>query len=85
MATHKFHAGDLFPSIELPTLDGTTINLGTPQNGADWRLVVVYRGKHCPMCTRYLNELEALKDKYRQIVLILPLYQPTAKRRQVLI
>lgn len=67
MATNKFKAGDLFPAIELPTLDGTTINLGTPQNGADWRLVVVYRGKHCPMCTRYLNELEALKDKYLQI------------------
>lgn len=67
MTTHKFTAGDQFPAIELPTLDGTTIDLGTPQNGADWRLVVVYRGKHCPLCTRYLNELEALKDKFLQL------------------
>lgn len=67
MTTHKFTAGDQFPAIELPTLDATTIDLGTPQNGADWRLVVVYRGKHCPLCTRYLNELEALKDKFLQL------------------
>ena len=67
MTTNKFKAGDLFPVIELPTLGGNSIELGTPQHGADWRLVAVYRGKHCPMCTRYLNELEALKDKFLQI------------------
>ena len=67
MTSSKFKAGDLFPAIELPTLTGENISLGTPQGGADWRLVVVYRGKHCPMCTRYLNELEKLKTEFSQI------------------
>ncbi|MUK43878.1 redoxin family protein [Aliivibrio fischeri] len=64
MTTHKFIAGDVFPTIQLPTLDNNLINLSEPQNGADWKLVVVYRGKHCPLCTRYLNELETLKSRF---------------------
>ncbi|MGR5238752.1 peroxiredoxin-like family protein [Vibrio alfacsensis] len=64
MTASKFKAGERFPSISLPTFDGSTIELGKPTENADWRLVVVYRGKHCPLCTRYLNELEGLKAKY---------------------
>ncbi|CAH1563438.1 peroxiredoxin-like family protein [Vibrio rotiferianus] len=67
MTTTKFTAGDLFPSITLPTLSGETIELGTPSENVDWRLVVVYRGKHCPLCTRYLNELETLKARFLQL------------------
>lgn len=67
MTTHKFIAGDVFPTIQLPTLDNNLINLSEPQNGADWKLVVVYRGKHCPLCTRYLNELETLKSRFLEL------------------
>lgn len=67
MTSNKFRAGDLFPSIKLPTLNDTTINIAKPINGADWQLVVIYRGAHCPLCTRYLNELEALKGKFLDI------------------
>ncbi|MGF1724219.1 peroxiredoxin-like family protein [Photobacterium nomapromontoriensis] len=67
MTTTKFTAGDPFPRIELPTLDGDTVAIGTPQAGADWRMVVVYRGKHCPLCTRYLNELEKYKADLAQL------------------
>ncbi|MCW8327841.1 AhpC/TSA family protein [Photobacterium sp. SDRW27] len=64
MTANKFKAGDQFPIIELPTLDGDNISLGIPQTGFDWKMVVVYRGKHCPLCTRYLNELEKLKEDF---------------------
>lgn len=67
MTSSKFTAGDLFPAIELPSLSGENIIIGTPQGDADWRLVVVYRGKHCPMCTRYLNEIEKLKQEFSQL------------------
>lgn len=67
MTTTKFTAGDLFPSITLPTLNGDTIVLGKPSENVDWRLVVVYRGKHCPLCTRYLNQLETLKARFLQL------------------
>jgi peroxiredoxin len=67
MTSHKFKAGDQFPIIELPTLGGDKITLGAPQAGSDWRMVVVYRGKHCPMCTRYLNEIEKRKADFQQL------------------
>ena len=64
MMTTKFKAGEIFPDIELATLEGSTIKLGQPQDGASWRLVVIYRGKHCPLCTRYLKELETLREQF---------------------
>lgn len=64
--TNKLHAGGAFPAIEAKLLNGETVKLGQPQNGLDWQMVVVYRGRHCPLCTRYLNQLpgavDALKD-----------------------
>ena len=67
MTTNKFKAGDQFPAIELPSLRGEKITLGTPQAGSDWKMVVVYRGKHCPLCTRYLNEIEKLKGDFNKL------------------
>jgi peroxiredoxin len=62
----KLITGATFPSVEATLLDGTMVNLGKAHNGADWQMLVVYRGKHCPLCVRYLNLLEehqkALKD-----------------------
>lgn len=58
MNSTKLTTGKLFPKIEVPLLDGTQVKLGKSQGVADWQLVVVYRGKHCPLCTRYLNLLE---------------------------
>lgn len=64
MTANKFKAGDIFPAIELSTVSGDKVTLGKPQNGADWQMVVVYRGKHCPLCTRYLNEIEKLRTDF---------------------
>ncbi len=60
MTSHKLAAGSIFPAITLPVLGGGQRSLSTPQNGHDWTLVVVYRGKHCPLCTKYLKELNAV-------------------------
>ncbi len=67
MTSNKFKAGDLFPRITLPTLSGENLDLGTPQGTADWRMVVVYRGRHCPLCTRYLNEIEQRKEAFSDL------------------
>ncbi len=64
--TKKLHPGDDFPVIEAKLLSGETLNLAKPQHGLDWKMVVVYRGQHCPLCTRYLNELEQLKNALAQ-------------------
>lgn len=56
-------AGSLFPSLMVKGLDGVDIELGKISEKADWRMVIVYRGKHCPLCTKYLNLLETFKER----------------------
>lgn len=61
--TQKLNAGALFPAIDVNLLNGEKRTLGQPQSGFDWQLIVVYRGKHCPLCTQYLNQLQSFKAK----------------------
>lgn len=60
MSDHKPIAGKKFPSMVVPTLVGADVDLSAPATPGGWRLVVVYRGKHCPICTRYLKELNSV-------------------------
>lgn len=62
MAT-KLHPGVEFPKITVKSLDDGDVTLGKPTNGTDWQMVVVYRGRHCPLCTKYLNQLESYKKR----------------------
>ncbi len=63
----KFKSGGKFPGITLPKVGGGELTLGQPLNGHDWKMVVVYRGKHCPLCTKYLKQLDSLKQKFFNI------------------
>ena len=56
-------AGSLFPSIIVKSLEEKEIDLSKISAQADWRMVVVYRGVHCPLCTKYLNLLETFKER----------------------
>ena len=58
MKSTKVQAGSMFPEIVAHSLDGKEVEIGSPTGGADWMMVVVYRGRHCPLCTKYLNKLE---------------------------
>jgi len=65
MATSiKLKAGDQFPEVTATLLDNTQVTLGKPLGEASWQAVFVYRGKHCPLCTKYLNELEGVKEAF---------------------
>lgn len=66
MTDRKLKAGDAFPDISAFSLSGERIKLGIAAEGCDWQMVVVYRGRHCPLCTRYLNQLEAYKERFRE-------------------
>lgn len=59
----KLNAGADFPKIVLQDAEGNPHELSQPTQGADWKMVVVYRGRHCPMCTKFLNKLEAYKER----------------------
>ena len=57
MHTEKMKAGAAFPSLSWSTVAHRAI---TPAAGDGWRLLIVYRGKHCPLCRAYLNELNGM-------------------------
>jgi peroxiredoxin len=48
----------------LPKVGGGEVSL-TADGG--WKLVVVYRGKHCPICKTYLKTLDGLLDEFKTI------------------
>ena len=63
MTQTKLAAGDAFPKITVKSLEGDDITLGQPKEGTDWQMIIVYRGRHCPLCTKYLNQLEGYKER----------------------
>lgn len=67
MSTQKMLPGSDFPEIALNTLNEESVSLSRKTGGADWKLLVVYRGKHCPLCVKYLNNLEQHKDELSEL------------------
>lgn len=63
----KLSAGKVFPKMTVKKFGGGEIALGTPSAPSDWQLVVIYRGKHCPLCTRYLAELNELLPEFKAL------------------
>jgi peroxiredoxin len=50
--------GVKLPALEFQLVGGGHYELSS--SGSDWRLLVVYRGKHCPLCKKYLATLNQL-------------------------
>ncbi|WP_209835557.1 peroxiredoxin-like family protein [Ruegeria sp. HKCCE3926] len=67
MTAFKLAAGAPFPVSKIARLGGGDLTLGKPSEGFDWQMIVVYRGKHCPYCSRYLQELEPLVPRLNGI------------------
>ncbi len=63
--TTKLHAGSIFPAITVKDSNEQSVTLGTPAKGTDWQMIVVYRGRHCPLCTKYLHQLEGYKERLK--------------------
>lgn len=57
----KLEAGARFPDVTVPTIQGEDL---TPASMQGWRLIVVYRGKHCPLCKPYLSTLDKLIEEF---------------------
>ncbi|WP_369993936.1 peroxiredoxin-like family protein [Winogradskyella sp.] len=53
------------PDLQFPLLDGNQWNL-TDQNPDNFTLVVFYRGLHCPLCKKYLQQLQELLPEFEQ-------------------
>ena len=63
MSDHRFRAGDPFPDLSWPKVGGGRLSLA---NDPGWRLLLVYRGKHCGLCRDYLAELNSILDQFNQ-------------------
>ncbi len=61
--TEKPRAGQAMPQLTLPTTDSGEVDIG---GQGRWQMIVVYRGKHCPICTRYLTSLNELSSKFSE-------------------
>ncbi len=57
----KLAAGAAFPSLPLQTVGGSSADIAS-QPG--WRMLVVYRGKHCPLCKKYFGTLNGMLGEF---------------------
>lgn len=60
-------AGSAFPKQEVAAVGGGTLTLGAPRDGYDWQMVVVYRGLHCPLCKKYLAQLNGMVETFNEL------------------
>lgn len=64
MPTPKPIAGAILPSMSFPRLGGGEMTIAGPKD--NWTLFVVYRGKHCPRCKKYLNILNDMRGAWHE-------------------
>jgi peroxiredoxin len=70
MQNTKLIAGESFPKIEVKAPDGRVVPLVDTQTQAAsgrWTLAVVYRGQHCPICLKYLNEIGMFSGRFEAL------------------
>ncbi|MBT0585407.1 redoxin domain-containing protein [Alteromonas oceanisediminis] len=71
MNTRTSLAGAIFSDIQVLTRDGETTSLIprvtaglSSEEQPSWFLIVVYRGQHCPICAKYLNQLQSREQDF---------------------
>lgn len=67
MKTAKLHAGAEFLPLEVFDGSDARVDISKPTGDADWQMVVVYRGRHCPLCTKFLNNLAGFRQRLLDI------------------
>jgi peroxiredoxin len=54
------------PHLEIDLVNDTRWSLHE-QSPKNFTMIIVYRGKHCPVCKKYLEELQAKIDKFTDL------------------
>lgn len=62
MPTPKPVAGSILAPMSFPKPGGGNVSIGGEQD--NWTLLIVYRGKHCPRCKKYLKILNDMRDQW---------------------
>ena len=55
-------AGAKFPRVSFATTGGGAIDVAAMPG---WRLLAVYRGRHCPLCKKYFKTLDGLAGDFK--------------------
>lgn len=63
MPTPKLTPGSTLQPLTFNRIGGGEMTVGGASD--NWTLLVVYRGKHCPRCKKYLNILDAMRADWR--------------------
>lgn len=63
--TSKLETGVRFPTLVLAQVGGGNIEIGATDNSR-WQLLVVYRGRHCPISQRYLTQIDAHFEAFEE-------------------
>lgn len=61
-STSKISAAAVFPRMSLPTVDGGSLDVAAMPG---WRMLAVYRGKHCPLCKKYFKTLDGMVEDFK--------------------
>ena len=62
MPTPKPIPGSILSPMTFSNVNGGEITVGGQKD--NWTLLVVYRGKHCPRCKKYLNILNEMRSDW---------------------
>lgn len=63
MNSQKIDAGVVLPEFSAVSVEsGEKIKIGAASGR--WQLIVIYRGKHCPRCKKYLNILQEMQTAW---------------------
>lgn len=67
MTVSRPNVGEKIEPLSLQSVsDGGMITVGQPKDR--WTMLIVYRGKHCPRCKRYLNKLNGSLKSWTDVM-----------------
>ncbi|MBB5723181.1 peroxiredoxin [Loktanella ponticola] len=79
--THpKPAVGIAVPEMKFAKVGGGELTFGGTKDR--WSLLVVYRGKHCPRCKRYLSKFNDMLSDWTDIMDVMVVSADTAERAQ---
>lgn len=67
MRMSKMQAGADFPALPVTGENSEVVDVSKPTGETDWQMVVIYRGRHCPLCTKFLNRLTDFRQRLLDI------------------
>lgn len=80
MTDSKPKVGVAVEPTSFKALDGSDVSIGAAKDR--WTLLVVYRGRHCPRCKRFLNKLNAALPEWSAIMDVIVVSSDTQDKAQ---